>query len=920
MLSTAQRVLLAAANLLLPIAVLTFAIGFFPYKPFLPGLAQHEALEYGAPPEAPFDKVVFMVVDALRSDFVYSNNSGFEFTQSLISSGAALPFTANARSPTVTMPRVKSMTTGSIPSFLDVILNLAETDDSSNLAHQDTWLAQLKTANAGKLVMYGDDTWLRLFPETFERHDGTSSFFVSDFTEVDNNVTRHVPDELRKQDWKALIMHYLGLDHIGHKTGPFGPNMIPKQTEMDGIVKQVYSAIETQSHLKSTLIILCGDHGMNDGGNHGGSAPGETSPALVFMSPKLKKFSKGLPCPTTPRGDFDYYSKVEQSDIAPTLAGLLGFPVPLNNLGVFITEFLPLWPNGNDRAQILLRNALQILKIVKATFPNPAFDDPFAPVECVSTSSSAQELACKWRTVTEVFQAAGNLRPKSEDVIGPLAEFCRSAQDILSSTASNYNLTLLVAGASLAAISVVLTLLALSNNLTHITATGFFYTAVAALYGVMMFASSYVEEEQHFWYWITTGWFVLLFLNKSRKTSFKTAAPATAALLLAHRVIRRWNQTGQKHAGAPDIAHSFILNHPVVLWTLVSMIYIHLLLRIKTHLTRRLGETRNTRQLQSFATVNTIILVAIAFLFKLSFTARDAPELVRGASPAALAFLSNLGLIRLARCVFVGAFIGIAWVYLREAAEGPRRAGALISDAFHDFLTLILLTQTRATNIPLVLLFQTQKRYLDQLNLTPLEQTVSALLLSHTSFFALGNSNAISSVDLSNAYNGVASYNIVAVGVLLFVSNWAGPIFWTSASVLGLLDAARWTRGRKVMRNMMETQRQERIVETLTKSGMDERKAVAAASQEATKWRRARAETEGEEESADDFWWAHFARLTAWTGAALVAVMVACTVLRTHLFIWTVFSPKYLFAMAWSVGFHLIVSGALGGLMWWTAQ
>lgn len=27
--------------------------------------------------------------------------------------------------------------------------------------------------------MYGDDTWLKLFPDTFERADGTSSFFVS---------------------------------------------------------------------------------------------------------------------------------------------------------------------------------------------------------------------------------------------------------------------------------------------------------------------------------------------------------------------------------------------------------------------------------------------------------------------------------------------------------------------------------------------------------------------------------------------------------------------------------------------------------------------------------------------------------------------------------------------------------------------
>jgi ethanolaminephosphotransferase len=28
-----------------------------------------------------FDRVVFMVVDALRSDFVYGYGSGFEFTQ-----------------------------------------------------------------------------------------------------------------------------------------------------------------------------------------------------------------------------------------------------------------------------------------------------------------------------------------------------------------------------------------------------------------------------------------------------------------------------------------------------------------------------------------------------------------------------------------------------------------------------------------------------------------------------------------------------------------------------------------------------------------------------------------------------------------------------------------------------------------------
>ena len=98
---------------------------------------------------------------------------------SLISNGAALPFTAHATSPTITMPRIKAITTGSTPSFLDVILNFAESDTSSSLATQDTWLAQMKAKEAGKLIMYGDDTWLKLFPKTFDRSDGTSSFFVS---------------------------------------------------------------------------------------------------------------------------------------------------------------------------------------------------------------------------------------------------------------------------------------------------------------------------------------------------------------------------------------------------------------------------------------------------------------------------------------------------------------------------------------------------------------------------------------------------------------------------------------------------------------------------------------------------------------------------------------------------------------------
>jgi hypothetical protein len=84
-----RSILLALANLLIPVAILVFATGFFPYKPFMPGLARYEELSLSGasregwkkPPEAPFDKLVFMVVDALRSDFVFEEGSGMNFVQ-----------------------------------------------------------------------------------------------------------------------------------------------------------------------------------------------------------------------------------------------------------------------------------------------------------------------------------------------------------------------------------------------------------------------------------------------------------------------------------------------------------------------------------------------------------------------------------------------------------------------------------------------------------------------------------------------------------------------------------------------------------------------------------------------------------------------------------------------------------------------
>ncbi|RHZ49410.1 major facilitator super transporter protein [Aspergillus turcosus] len=824
------------ANILIVVAISIFSSGFFPYKSLLPGLATFDETNIDTVAPKVFDRVIFMVIDALRSDFVYSKTSGFFFTQSLIRSGAALPFTAHASSPTVTMPRLKAMTTGSVPSFLDVILNIAESDTSSTLAYQDTWLAQLK-AQGGQLVMYGDDTWIKLFPGVFNRSDGTTSFFVSDFTEVDHNVTRHIPRELSEHDWSAFIMHFLGLDHIGHKAGPNSRHMMPKQREMDSIVAQIYAAIEEQEHLQSTLFVLCGDHGMNDAGNHGGSSPGETSPALLFISPKFQTRKSPEDSPVEAFSDLQYYRTVEQMDITPTLAGLLGLPIPLNSLGVFIPEFLMMWDNDSHRIDILLRNAKQMLNAMKGTFPDIDVEASTTPHGCdKQLPTGPAKVQCAWFQALQLVHGPERNGTTLADVESALLRVLRCAQDVMSSTASKYNTPRLYLGLFVAALAALLSFLPAYGLVSKSRDAVMFLMLSILGYGGMMFASSYVEEEQQFWYWIISAWTVYLHIkslrpwhgSKDRRSSFSRFARCTTAVLtISYRILRRWNQTGQKFAAEPDIARNFFPRHQNILWALIILTYFDTCMRL----------CRNSPPSNIWRSAAILTTIA-AFFFKLVFVASDSPELLDESllSPIQKS-LEGMPLILPARLVLCGISLLVATPFLIP-----------LGTIFHESLTLFLITQSRAVNIPIFLLFRLQAIILDSLKMSAIEVTITSLLSQHMTFFAFGGSNAISSVDLSNAYNGIGSYSVALVGVLTFISNWAGPIWWVSTSRLLYSNPT--------------------FVET----------------------------------------YCHRTLLTFHVATTLMFVMAACTALRTHLFIWTVFSPKYLYILAWTILNHLLIN------------
>jgi ethanolamine phosphate transferase 2 subunit G len=133
-------------------------------------------------------------------------------------------------------------------------------------------------------------------------------------------------------------------------------------------------------------------------------------------------------------------------------------------------------------------------------------------------------------------------------------------------------------------------------------------------------------------------------LKRNRQSD--TFGVISAALMVGLRLTSRWNQTGQKLVGAPDIARHYLPNHPVILWALVIATYLDLQIRITRHGFRRLP--RGVANLLSLA------LCSAAFTFKVCFTNADSPELIRGLWKPITALSDDYSLVTLARVVFAG--------------------------------------------------------------------------------------------------------------------------------------------------------------------------------------------------------------------------------------------------------------------------
>src|SRR2546423_589 len=102
----------------------------------------------------------------------------------------------------------------------------------------------------------------------------------------------------------------------------------------------------------------------------------------------------------------------------------------------------------------------------------------------------------------------------------------------MSSAASNYNILGMSSGIVLCAAASIIPLTSIIGDSGQSKLAVISVSVLSLSYGCMMFASSYVEEERHYWYWVTSGWITYIFITQL----------VSASLEISLLIFPRWRQ------------------------------------------------------------------------------------------------------------------------------------------------------------------------------------------------------------------------------------------------------------------------------------------------------------------------------------------------------------------------------------------
>jgi ethanolaminephosphotransferase len=642
---------------------------------------------------------------------------------------------------------------------------------------------------------------------------------------------------------------------------------------------------------------------MNEAGNHGGSDPGETEATLLFASPKFKMMSsrREYECPTLANEGtlFNFYDQVEQQDLVPTLSGLLGLPIPRNSVGRVLSELRGAWRDDEAYVDLLERNAQQLWSLVDAVLGGEILQRETTTLSFHIDEISTGERLARLLNIAEQQAAQSRMNQQWNETRLAYEDFLTQAQQALINANRPFGISHMAIGIAACALALFSCLYSISASWPSGT-TAIAFASIAACYGITLLASTSARSEQSFWYVSSSVWIMFLTAravsrhhNELVRSRIIRACVKTLAF---HFIAVCWTRLGLV------IDQELFSRHNTLQWLTILVAYSWSSVNVVRHTFGRLV-TRST------AVSLTMPLATAAFIFKVSCGQEHLNEITL---PFAV---DGIFIFRTVLVLIALATLAVCVLVAKEKSSADTRPATrhpTLSERLHHLLTLFLVTQSRAENTTLFLILEHQQTALQTLlqheaparpdpfperdtpkhDTSTIDVAISVLLFSHTYFFCFGGSNSISSIDLSNAYNGITEYNVAKVGVLLFSANWTGAIWWCSAACDLVArfspPAVRYVGSARGHQSASGTQRRTRGNEKCDEP-TEERHLMP--------------------------WLAYLSTLSAFMAAGALIVMVLCVVKREDSTVWTLWGPKYLYSVFWVLEWHLIVSVGLSSVL-----
>lgn len=319
-------------------------------------------------------RVVFVLIDALRDDTSHKANV-MPYLNQLRAEGAWA--TVHSRTPSYSEPGYSVLMTGAWPDVSDgPAMNLDYTDiptwTQDNIftaAHR----AGLKTAVSGYY-------W---FEKLIPQNAVDASFYTPGEDRVaDVDVVDHALPWLEKPDYQFVLIHIDQVDYAGHhEGGPQSPNWDAAAARSDNLLKLIVSKLD----LKQDTVLVVSDHGQIDRGGHGGQDP------IVLLEPFVLT-GAGVKPGESP--------DIQQTDIAPTVAALLGTNIPATAQGVVQTSMLDL--TAEQQASInsaLVKQKWELLVDYRKAIGSSATTQP--PLDSITGATLAMDQAKANRLTAE---------------------------------------------------------------------------------------------------------------------------------------------------------------------------------------------------------------------------------------------------------------------------------------------------------------------------------------------------------------------------------------------------------------------------------------------------------------------------------------------------------------------------------------